>query len=40
MIKPLGREFGRLSAELATAQTMAQLDCPLIALKDYLKNIQ
>lgn len=38
--KPLGRELGGLSAELASVQSMAQLDGPLIALKDYLKDIQ
>jgi hypothetical protein len=38
--KPLGRELQRLSADLRHAQTMEQLDAPLIALKDYLKDIQ
>ncbi|POF42774.1 hypothetical protein B0D71_07695 [Pseudomonas laurylsulfativorans] len=38
--KPLGRELGRLATELGTIQTMEQLDAPLIALKDYLKDIQ
>lgn len=37
---PLGRELHRLSADFGGAQTMAQLDTPLIALKDYLKDIQ
>jgi len=37
---PLGRELTRLSADFSGAQTMAQLDTPLIALKDYLKDIQ
>jgi hypothetical protein len=38
--KPLGRELQRLGAELASIQKMEQLDAPLIALKDYLKDIQ
>ncbi|MNW09694.1 hypothetical protein D3C71_2067500 [compost metagenome] len=38
--KPLGRELGRLAAELGTIHTMEQLDAPLVALKDYLKDIQ
>jgi len=38
--KPLGRELRRLAAEFASIQTMEQLDAPLIALKDYLKDIQ
>ncbi|VVM58472.1 hypothetical protein PS662_01182 [Pseudomonas fluorescens] len=37
---PLGRELQRLSADVSNAQTMAQLDAPLIVLKDYLKDIQ
>jgi hypothetical protein len=37
---PLGRELNRLSAEFGGARTMAQLDTPLIALRDYLKDIQ
>ncbi len=37
---PLGRELTRLSADFGAAQTIAQLDTPLIALKDYLKDIQ
>jgi hypothetical protein len=37
---PLGRELHRLSADFRTAQTMDQLEAPLIALKDYLKDIQ
>ena len=36
----LGRELHRLSADLRTAQTMKQLDAPLITLKQYLKDIQ
>ena len=38
--KPLGRELKRLLADLRETQTMEQLDAPLIALKDYLKDIQ
>ncbi|MCE6979540.1 hypothetical protein EI534_19610 [Pseudomonas frederiksbergensis] len=38
--KPLGRELQRLAAEFASIQTMEKLDAPLIALKDYLKDIQ
>jgi hypothetical protein len=36
----LGREMHRLAAEFSAVRTMAQLDAPLIALKDYLKDIQ
>ncbi|WP_454875855.1 hypothetical protein [Pseudomonas farris] len=35
----LGRELHRLAADFSTARTMEQLDAPLIALKDYLKDI-
>jgi hypothetical protein len=35
----LGRELHRLAADFSAAPTMEQLDAPLIALKDYLKNI-
>ncbi|EJM34013.1 hypothetical protein PMI26_05966 [Pseudomonas sp. GM33] len=38
--KPLGRELQRLAGEFSSIQTMEQLDAPLIALKDYLKDIQ
>ncbi|MNI23871.1 hypothetical protein D3C73_774710 [compost metagenome] len=38
--KPLGRELQRLVAGFASVQTMEQLDSPLVALKDYLKDIQ
>jgi hypothetical protein len=38
--KPLGRELRRLAGEFSSVQTMDQLDAPLIALKDYLKDIQ
>ena len=38
--KPLGRELLRLAGEFAGTQTIEQLDAPLIALKDYLKDIQ
>ena len=37
---PLGRELQRLSADFSSARTMEQLNAPLIALKDYLKDIQ
>lgn len=36
----LGRELHRLAVDFSAAQTMEQLDAPLIALKDYLKDIQ
>jgi hypothetical protein len=35
----LGRELRRLAADFAAAQTMEQLDTPLIALKGYLKDL-
>jgi len=38
--KPLGRELRRLAGEFAGIQTMEHLGAPLVALKDYLKNIQ
>jgi len=38
--KPLGRELGRLVGEFAGIRVMEGLDGPLIALKDYLKDIQ
>jgi hypothetical protein len=38
--KPLGRELNRLAADFGSAQTMEQLDDPLITLRDYLKAIQ
>ena len=38
--KPLGRELQRLAGELAKIQAIQQLDAPLVALKDYLKDIQ
>ncbi|MEB0044921.1 MULTISPECIES: hypothetical protein [unclassified Pseudomonas] len=37
---PLGRELHKLSANVAAAQTLEQLAQPLIALKDYLKDVQ
>lgn len=37
---PLGRELHRLSVGFGDARTIEQLDAPLIALKDYLKDIQ
>ena len=36
----LGRELHRLAADFSIARTMEQLDAPLLALKDYLKDIQ
>ena len=36
---PLGRELHRLSADFSNLQTMGQLKAPVIALKDYLKEI-
>jgi hypothetical protein len=38
--KPLGRELNRLATDFGGAQTMTQLDIPLMALSDYLKAIQ
>jgi len=38
--KPLGRELLRLAGEFASGWSMEQLGEPLIALKDYLKDIQ
>lgn len=37
---PLGRELLRLSADSSSARTLEQLNAPLIALKNYLKDIQ
>lgn len=37
--KPLGRELNRLSVDFSAAQSLEKLDEPLIALKDYLKDI-
>jgi hypothetical protein len=37
---PLGRELHRLAAEFGDARTMEQLEAPVIALRDYLKEIQ
>ncbi|VVO78244.1 hypothetical protein PS850_01695 [Pseudomonas fluorescens] len=36
----LGRELQRLAADFGAARTIEQLDAPLIALKDYMKDIQ
>ncbi|EJL05432.1 MULTISPECIES: hypothetical protein [Pseudomonas] len=36
----LGRELSRLAADFGAARAMKQLDAPLIALRDYLKDIQ
>ncbi|MDF9905265.1 UNVERIFIED_ORG: hypothetical protein OKW15_003221 [Pseudomonas reinekei] len=38
--KPLGRELGRLATEFGSALTMEQLGALVVALKDYLKDIQ
>jgi hypothetical protein len=38
--KPLGCELRRVAGEFSGAQSLEQLDAPLIALKDYLKDIQ
>lgn len=37
---PLGRELHRLAAEFGDARTVEQLEVPVIALRDYLKDIQ
>lgn len=37
---PLGRELDKLSLDFNAAWTMEQFETPLIALKDYLKDIQ
>lgn len=36
----LGRELSRLATDFSAARAMEQLDAPLIALRDYLKDIQ
>ena len=36
----LGRELHRLAADFSAAKKIEQLDAPLLALKDYLKDIQ
>lgn len=38
--KPLGRELHRLAGEFGDKHAMEQLEAPLIALKNYLKDIQ
>ncbi|WP_460151954.1 hypothetical protein [Pseudomonas sp. S2_B07] len=38
--KVLGRELHRLAADFDSAQTMEQLEAPLLALKSYLKDAQ
>ncbi len=38
--KPLGRELRRLAGEFSGIRAMEELDVPLNALKDYLKDIQ
>ena len=37
--KPLGRELDRLKVDFSSAQTLEQLNAPLYAIKDYLKDI-
>ena len=37
---PLGRELDRLAADFGNARTMVEFEAPLVALKDYLKDIQ
>ena len=36
----LGRELHRLAANFSAVRTMKEIDAPLIALKNYLKEIQ
>jgi len=36
----LGRELHRLAADFSAAKTIDQLNAPLLALKNYLKDIQ
>ena len=38
--KPLGRELWRLAGDFSSAQTIEQLGALIVALKDYLKDIQ
>jgi hypothetical protein len=37
---PLGRELHRLAADFSNVPTMEQFEAPVIALRDYLKDIQ
>ncbi|UVK99702.1 hypothetical protein [Pseudomonas sp. B21-048] len=37
--KPLGRELNKLAVVFRSAQTVEQLGAPLIAIKNYLKDI-
>ncbi|MGF6203969.1 hypothetical protein [Pseudomonas laurylsulfatiphila] len=37
--KPLGRELNRLAVDFRGAQTLEQLGAPMVAIKDYLKDI-
>ncbi|TPG96517.1 hypothetical protein EAH72_09850 [Pseudomonas caspiana] len=37
---PLGRELHRLAADFSYAETLEQLNAPLVTLKNYLKDIQ
>ncbi len=38
--KPMGRELQRLAVDFGQAQTLEQMQAPLLALRDYLKDIQ
>lgn len=38
--RPLGRELGRLAGVVAGVRTMDLIGAPIVALKDYLKDIQ
>lgn len=38
--KPMGRELQRLAIDFGQAQTLEQMQAPLLALRDYLKDIQ
>ncbi|UZM12122.1 hypothetical protein LZV00_15320 [Pseudomonas kielensis] len=38
--KPMGRELQRLAVDFGQAQTLEQMQAPLQALRDYLKDIQ
>lgn len=38
--KPMGRELQRLAVDFGQTQTLEQMQAPLLALRDYLKDIQ
>lgn len=38
--KPMGRELQRLAVDFGQALTLEQMQAPLLALRDYLKDIQ